>query len=97
MKNSAPAHMWGIMLILPLLLAGLQTTTAKKVAVSVVASVCTGVCVWCVWCELGVNKHIWEVPRGMCVQVSVCVCARSRTKTWPHPEILAGSFTSKKE
>nr|XP_048276995.1 inter-alpha-trypsin inhibitor heavy chain H4 isoform X1 [Myodes glareolus] len=30
MKNSAPAHMWGIMLILPSLLAGLQTTTAKK-------------------------------------------------------------------
>lgn len=68
------------MLILPLLLAGLQTTTAKKVAVSVVASVCTGVCVWCVWCELGVNKHIWEVPRGMCVQVSVCVCARARAQ-----------------
>lgn len=80
--------MWGIMLILPSLLAGLQTTTAGKVAVSIVASLCTGVCVWC---ELGMSKHIWEVPQGMRVQVSVCA------KTWPRPEILAGSFTSKKE
>ncbi|XP_038204649.1 inter-alpha-trypsin inhibitor heavy chain H4 isoform X2 [Arvicola amphibius] len=30
MKSSAPAHMWGILLILPSLLAGLQTTTARK-------------------------------------------------------------------
>lgn len=38
--------MWGIVLILPsLLVAGLQTTTARKVAVSIVASVYTGVCV----------------------------------------------------
>ncbi|XP_050014099.1 inter-alpha-trypsin inhibitor heavy chain H4 [Alexandromys fortis] len=30
MKSSAPAHMWGIILLLPSLLAGLQTTTARK-------------------------------------------------------------------
>lgn len=79
--------MWGIILLLPSLLAGLETTTARKVAVSIDATVCTGVCVW--W-ELGMSKHTWEVPRGMRVLVSVCA------KTWLCPEILADSFTSKK-
>lgn len=70
MKSPASAHMWSIVLVLPSLLAVLQTTTATKVAVPTGASVY-------VWYEPGKERtHLgsWGSASG-CASISIGMCA----------------------